>query len=166
MGLSQDTCGFLLEKYENGYHKFCNISKFDHDNELVNNPDIHSHTYTKKTYQQIIDEKLFDLKYDAYHKFYNHILQELLDIIDTRIKDTYNIYRLPLQNNCIKSLNQWLLENPQSFKATHGIVRTEKNKENTIESSSPIITEEYIDVYIPIHDVLPDKIRMIRLKNE
>ena len=169
MGWEAEECGHLHEKYDNGHQHFCGKYRHLHHSEPSDDPTVViDHAFTRKTYQQMIDQKLFNIKLAAYQQFMDQVLKQLLSDIDQMIKREYRVYRTPVLDN-ISDICAWLKTRPDVFKARSGLVRQVRNEtRDVLQMMSPTsggtTREEYLDLFIPTSCEAPENIPMLPLK--
>jgi len=141
LGWEKEECGHLINKYDNGYYQYCNLTRFEHlsrDNSVNPAPeDELDHEFIRKTYQQMIDEKIFTFKFQAYQKFMEKVLKVLLEYFTRILNQDYKIYRFLYHEQKSKTILNWLNKHPETFRAKMGLIRTDN------------VSESFIDIYVP-----------------
>ena len=139
LGWEKEECGHLYHKYDNGYHHYCNLTRFEHlsrENSVIVKQQL-DHTFLRKTYQQMIDEKLFEYKFQAYQRFMNQVLRVLLNHFNQRLQQDYRIYRFTYQADIIRPILNWLKKHPEAFRAKTGLSESKEHP------------QIYLDIYVP-----------------
>lgn len=142
-------CGMILDEYNNGYINYCNQHKYLHqigrentDNRL--NKDMINiinskknaieHTFVCKSGKEILDEKIFVIKFNIYRKFINNSAVHLyLKFID-EIFVNYNTYLV--HHNYLDEVVKWLKTSEKDFIST--ILHSKSNSDE----------QNYIKLYI------------------
>jgi hypothetical protein len=137
-----DQCGQILEEFSNGYIKYCNKHRYLHKEkslEQFNNrinkdtsKEILDHFFVKKTPKEIIEEKIFIIKYNIYLDYTNAIVNALTQkFIADCIIPRYNSYLVAEAD--FNRLIDWL-----------GIHKNDFREKNPSYSGSTLFVKVYL----------------------
>jgi hypothetical protein len=148
IGNEMDRCGYLLKRHDNGYHEYCNKTRFDHQ-ETSNGTEkgLNCHEFVFKTYQQMIEQKIFELKCEYYQEFLEALTDTVFEYFNEKIRIDYSVIRIEICNapketqSCCSAPKEQLLvdllkQYPSYFRAKMCFY----NVSNAIQ---------YVDVYVP-----------------
>lgn len=132
-------CGYVVKSYQNGFKKYCNVHKYNHNPDNLDK-EVKEHEFLFKSRKQVVEEKTFSTKLHYYQDYLHNLLNIFQDIIRKQIKEDYTIIRVRLED--IFQLNDWLKSREDCFKTRFMINLV------TMDTSKAEYSN-YIDIYIP-----------------
>lgn len=113
--LKIENCGYVKKCYVNGYIEYCNVHKYEHQEE--------DHSFTYKTPTDAMKEYNNNIKYSLYQDFVTVLCTKIKHYVEDVIKTTYLIY----ETTPSKEVLNWLKNHPYAFK-----VRTKNENKITV----------------------------------
>lgn len=102
--LKTENCGYVNKCYVNGYIEYCNVHKYEHQDE--------DHTFIYKTPTDAMKEYNNNVKYSLYQEIVNVLCTKIRHYVEDVINSTYDVYELEPS----KEVVNWLKSHPNSFK--------------------------------------------------
>ena len=115
--LKTENCGYVKKCYVNGYIAYCNVHKYEHQDEDED------HSFIYKTPTDAMKEYNNNIKYFLYQEFVTLLCTKIKHYVEDVIKTSYLIY----ETTSSKEVINWLKSHPKAFK-----VRTKNENKITV----------------------------------
>lgn len=110
MPWEKEKCGQIMEEFSNGYISYCNKHRYLHIGDELD------HSFIEKNGKDIIDEKLFILKFNLYLEYTRLLASQLTNIFIDELKKMY--FARVINCNGVKKevIIEWLKTHPEDFR--------------------------------------------------
>lgn len=105
--LKIENCGYVKKCYVNGYIEYCNVHKYEHQDEDED------HSFIYKTPTDAMKEYNNQVKYSLYQDFVTILCTKIKHYVEDVINTTYLIY----ETTPSKEVITWLKSHPNAFKS-------------------------------------------------
>lgn len=103
--LKIENCGYVKKCYVNGYIEYCNIHKYEHQDQ--------DHSFIYKTPTDAMKEYNNHIKYLLYQDFVTLLCTKIKHYVEDVINTTYLMYEITASKEVIN----WLKSHPNAFKS-------------------------------------------------
>lgn len=112
MPWEREKCGQIIEEFSNGYIKYCNHHRYLHQIETLQTCEI-DHYFVAKSPKDIIEEKIFNLRFNLYVDYTRLLAKKLVDTFIQQLDD-YAVYLVTEAD--FNQLLEWLQKHPADFR--------------------------------------------------
>ncbi len=105
--LKIENCGYVKKCYVNGYIEYCNVHKYEHQDQDED------HSFIYKTPTDAMKEYNNQVKYSLYQDFVTFLCTKIKHYVEDVINTTYLIY----ETTPSKEVITWLKSHPNAFKS-------------------------------------------------